>query len=207
MATNPDYDTLVRSMGFDEKVEFFFGATSKQVTTGHIHSTLALIVNDIRSCAEHESNSLAFPRAMCLMVTIDLLAKMCRGTDIQTESGSRFIEFTEFALHGTKFGTDIGEKIYAFRCALHHSYRLPTEWKPKGSKTKVAWRFRLIEDHNEPRLTWDDGCTFINLYRLHQEITGSIPRFHAIVSAYASPKDRKKFQSMFDKYGWLYVGD
>lgn len=208
MAANPNYDALVCGLRFDEKVAFFLGNTPTPVSTGLIYSTLALIFGDIRKIADAGSNNLAFPRAMCLMVAIDLLAKMYRGSDAQSEVGSRFIQFTEFALQGTASGTDIGEKIYAFRNALHHSYRLPTDWRPKGSPTKVPWRFRLIEEGSESLLTWDDtDCTFINLYQLREEIEAAIGRFHSLVAGYSTPDDRLKFSSMFDKYGWLYVGE
>jgi hypothetical protein len=208
MAANPNYDSVVHGLSFDKKVNLFFGNASMRVATGLIHSTLALTLSDIKDCAPRGSNTLAFPRAMCLMVAIDLLAKMYRGHDAQNEGGPRFIEFTEFALRGIASETDIGEKIYAFRNALHHSYRLPTEWKPKGSTTKVSRRFRLIEEGSEPRLTWDtsDACIFINLYRLQEEVEDGIKRFHSLAAGFTDSDDQRKFQSMFDKYGWLYVG-
>jgi hypothetical protein len=207
MVATPNYDSVVHGLSFDKKVGLLFGNTPMGVATGLVHSTLALTLSDIKDCAPPGSNKLAFPRAMCLMVAIDLLAKMCRGSDAQNEVGSRFIEFTEFALRGTAFGADIGEKIYAFRNALHHSYRLPTEWKPKGSTTKVPWRFRLVEKRSEPRLTWDDtDCAYINLFLLQEGIEDGIKRFNSLVAGYSNPDDQLKFSSMFDKYGWLYVG-
>lgn len=209
MPSNPNYDAFVRALKFDEKVTLFFGKEPLSVTTGLIHSTLRIILNDINACAEPGSNHLAFPRAMCLMVAIDLLGKMRSGSDSSNAVGLRFIAFTEFALQGPTFGIDIGEKVYEFRCALHHSYRMPTEWRPNGSKTKLSWRFRLVEDKTESRLTWDtpDKCTFINLYRLQEEIEAGISRFRSVVCGYTDPDDQIKFSSMFDKYGWLYVGE
>jgi hypothetical protein len=207
MATNPNYDALVCGLGFNEKVAFFFGNTPTTVPTGRIYSTLALIFCDMRKIAVAGSNELAFPRAMCLMVVIDLLAKMHAGSDTTGKVGPRFRDFTEYALQGTKFGTDIGQKIYEFRNALHHSYRLPTAWKPRGSA--ASWRFRLIEEQSKPELTWDtlDDCIFINLYKLQEEIEAATQRFRSLVAGYSAPDDQLKFSSMFDKYGWLYVGE
>jgi hypothetical protein len=142
------------------------------------------------------------------MVAVDLLAKMHAASDTPGHVGRRFIEFTEFALCGTSFGTDIGEKVWAFRCALHHSYRLPSSWKPKGSTTSVTWRFRLAEFIDDTRLTWDTSdSTFINLYRLQQEMEAGIRRFHTLVAARTDAAEQLGFSSMFDKYGWLYVGE
>ena len=208
MVANPNYDAQVCGLTFDEKVAFFFGNTPTPVLTGCIYSTLAHILSDIRECADAGSNKLAFPRAMCLMVAIDLLAKMHAGSDANGV-GRRFINFTEYALQGSKFGTDIGQKIYEFRNALHHSYRLPTAWKPKGVSGNSSWRFRLVEDQSESKLTWDtpDNCTFINLYRLQEEIAAAVGRFQSLVAGYSTPDDQLKFSSMFNKYGWLYVGE
>jgi hypothetical protein len=208
MVTNPNYDAQVCGWTFDKKVAFFFGNTPTTVPTGRIYSTLAHILSDIRECADGGSNKLAFPRAMCLMVAIDLLAKMHAGSDTNGV-GQRFKDFTEYALQGTKFGTDIGQKIYGFRNALHHSYRLPTAWKPKGVSVNTSWRFRLVEEQSNPKLTWDtpDHCTFINLYKLQEEIEAAVNRFQSLVAGYSTPDDQRRFSSMFDKYGWLYVGE
>ncbi len=209
MATNPNYDAQVHGWSFDDKAGLFFGNTPTPVSTGLIHSTLTLIFCDIKKIANAGSNKLAFPRAMCLMVAVDLLAKMHAGSDAKGEVGKRFVAFTEYALQGTKFGTDIGQKIYEFRNALHHSYRLPTAWKPNGVSVNTTWRFRLVEEQSNPKLTWDtpDHCTFINLYKLQEEIEAAVNRFQSLVAGYSTPGDQRRFSSMFDKYGWLYVGE
>jgi hypothetical protein len=203
----PAPGAVLPSMTFEQQLAFFFTKRPRKITHGTFHSTLILIRDDIKCCAPRGSNQLAFPRAMCHMVALDLLAKLHSGSDAKGQVGSRFIAFTDFALQHGNFGSDLGTKIWEFRNALHHSYRLPTTWKPPGAPSNVSRRFRLLEDRRVRELTWDTADeTFINLFRLQKEIAVGIKRFREHVAAYTAPTDQHKFSSMFEKYGWLYVG-
>lgn len=201
--TPPAPGATLPRMTFTEQLTFFFTKKPRTIASGTYHSTLMLIRDDIECCAPRGSNRLAFPRAMCLMVALDLLAKLHSGSDHQKEVGRRFIAFTDFALHHGNFGLCVGAKIWAFRNALHHSYRLPTSWRPPGLQSNVSRRFRLLEEREVEELTWDtDHETFINLFRLQKEIDVGIERFREHVAA----TGQKNFSGMFEKYGWLYVG-
>ncbi len=132
---------MVLSLNYNEKVAFFFGNTPY----GNCYSTLALIRNDINTMSHGGENHLAFPRAMCLMVALDLLGKMMEGSD-SNGVGYRFKNFVKFALDPSVHGANIGDQIWEFRNALHHSYRMHTKWTPTGSGNHTAsWQFRLID--------------------------------------------------------------
>ncbi len=193
-----DTSKPIKSLSFDGKVAFFFEDSPINHPLGRYHSTLSLILKDIEKCGAPGSNELAFPRAICSMVAFDLLAKMHAGSDNTGKVRERFTQFTQFAL-GKRGRKQVGEKVYAFRNALHHSYRLASEWKRKGAV--VDWRFRLIDDINEQRLMWNyKQSTIINLPSLQKELCQGITKLRSDVK-------QNKFEPMFDKYGWLIVGN
>ena len=195
---------MVLSLSYDDKVQFFFGNTPH----GNCHSTLALVRNDIKTLSCGGENSLAFPRAMCLMVALDLLGKMHNGSDANGEVGYRFKNFVEYCLHPCIHGTNIGERIWKFRNALHHSYRMHTEWTPNGSGGHTAsWQFQLIDTAAVPWLTQDQSnSTVINLVRLHNKCEEGFQRFQCLLASSSEVAQRRGFESMFEKYGWMSVG-
>jgi hypothetical protein len=109
--------SMLPNLNYGEKVAFFFGRTPINLPTGDFHSTLGLIRNDIATLSLGGPNSLAFPRAMCLIVAIDLLGKMRTGSDSNGGVGARFRGFVEFALDPATYGSNIGTRIYEFRNA------------------------------------------------------------------------------------------
>jgi hypothetical protein len=198
---------MLQSLSYGEKVAFFFGTQPIRRPTVDLHSTLRLLRDDIDALSKGGPNSLAFPRAMCLMVAIDLAGKMQAGSD-GGGVGGRFENFVQFALDPRTYGSDIGRKIYEFRNALHHSYRMHTEWKPDGLGGHIAsWQFGLIDN---PGITWvtknTSDYTIINLYRLHEEIERGLARFQQLLEKTADQPVRKNFENMFDKHGWMPVG-
>lgn len=202
---------MLQSLSYEEKIAFFFGRDPLRRPTADFHSTLGLIRNDIATLSQGGPNSLAFPRAMCLMVAIDLLGKIQAGSDRTGGTGGvgdRFKNFVQFALDPATYGSDIGTKIYEFRNALHHSYRMHTDWKPDGLGGHIAsWQFVLID---APEITWltenKADCTIINFYRLHEEIERGIERFHQLLEKTTDQTARESFENMFAKHGWMPVG-
>lgn len=111
-ATEPGLIAMLLSLSYGEKVAFFFGTDPISLpTSGLVHSTLQLIRDDIATLSRGGPGSLAFPRAMCLMVAIDLLGKMQAGSDRPGGVGDRFKGFVEFALDPSTYGSDIGRRI------------------------------------------------------------------------------------------------
>jgi hypothetical protein len=196
---------MLPSLSYEEKVTFFFCREPLRQPTGDFHSTLGLIRNDIATLSQCGPNSLAFPRAMCLMVAIDLLGKMRAGSDSIGGVGDRFRGFVEFALDPATYGSDIGRRIYEFRNALHHSYRMYTDWKPDGRGGHTAsWQLALID---APKITWltqdEANSTIINLARLHEGIEGGIQRFQQSLETATDRTARESFENMFNKHGWM----
>jgi hypothetical protein len=195
---------MVLSLGYNDKVSFFFGNTPH----GNCHSTLALIRNDINTLSVGGENHLAFPRAMCLMVALDLLGKMNEGSDSLGQVGNRFKKFVQLCLDPATHGTKIGDRIWAFRNALHHSYRMHTDWTPNGSGGHTAsWQFQLIDANAILWLTKDESSsTIINLIRLHNECEAGFKRFHALLVSSSNVTQRQGFERMFAKHGWMAIG-
>ncbi|MDR3487165.1 MAG: hypothetical protein P4M05_19945 [Bradyrhizobium sp.] len=195
---------MVLSLNYTDKIAFFFGNTPH----GNCHSTLALIRNDINTLSQGGENYLAFPRAMCLMVALDLLGKMMEGSDSIGKVGDRFKNFVRFALNPTIHGNKIGDRIWAFRNALHHSYRMHTDWTPDGSGGHTAsWQFQLIDAKAVSWLTRDESSsTIINLARLHDESEAGFQRFQTLLASSSNVTQRQGFESMFTKHGWMAVG-
>jgi hypothetical protein len=140
------------------------------------------------------------------MVAIDLLAKIQAGSDSIGKNGDRFKAFVNFVLDPATYGSDIG-LIHKFRNALHHSYRMHTNWTPDGSRGhRASWQFGLIDSPTVTHLTWDTtDSTIINLHRLHKEVERGTERFHQFLKSSSDPAVHRNFESMFAKHGWMAV--
>ena len=195
---------------YQQKVDFFFGDQpySPNKTTGETYrSTLHLIKKDLAELSTGGCNSLTFPRAMCLMVAVDLCAKLYRGNDQEQQAGARFRDFVnDFDIDPAR-KNDAGPMIWALRNALHHSYRMPTEWR--ATDGRQPRRFRLIDNRDKYWVSSDqDEETFINLYVLQKKCLDAFAVFHDNSSPRRLENEKQEgLIKMFHKYGWLVVTD
>jgi hypothetical protein len=201
---------MILGLSYAEKVSFFFGDDPITDGNGKIWSTLKLIRNDIKTCKDVEKEKghdyLLFPQAMCLMVAVDLLGKMQAGNDKPGGSSKRFQDIIKILLPMEKYGNNIDKEIYAFRNALHHSYKMATEWKPEN-KNAENWRFVLVNESTLQNCIYHDtDKTIINLYFLHESIDIGMTKFQHILEKESDQTQRQNFLSMFDKHGWMPIG-
>ncbi|GBQ90819.1 hypothetical protein AA23498_0991 [Acetobacter nitrogenifigens DSM 23921 = NBRC 105050] len=151
-----------------------------------------------------KGRALIFPRAMCLMTAVDLLAKMYDGKDEDKRAGDRFKDFIKFALPTEIYGEDIGATIYEFRNALHHSYQMPV---PKSNGKGMQRFFSLIYEVDNHKVSTDLGSKIlINFPALHKACEVGFESFKKRLETTNLLSTRQGFEEMFSKYGWMSIG-
>jgi hypothetical protein len=191
-------------LDYAESVQFFFSREPFVDGDQKVYSTLCLILNDIQTCKD--MNILAFPRAMCLMVAVDLLGKMYNGCDKPRKEGERFTKWLK------KFVPNVDcDQIWAFRNALHHSYKMPTSWRPDGDKNREQnLRFRLID---APDRNWStclvkvkgEDLIFVNLSKLEDVILEGVGKYKDNSIRETDQKKQESFVDIYKKYGSLPI--
>jgi len=188
------------SSKYIENVKFLFGDEK----SNNKYSSLHLLRTDIKSLG-NEKNKYYFPRSICLMVVIDLLAKMHFGDKI-SNSKSRFIKFVDefIPINNMVHNLTSGNILYKFRCSLHHSFNMSSGEKINDLEN---CNFKLTNNDSIKAIYLIQGNTItINYTYLEISINSLIDIYKNYAEKATDEEYRDRFNKMFEKYGVMCIG-